>query len=124
MQTTQQLRELADGLERAIAQADDLALAQFLAPPLLGQMLAAAAAIREEGGRLLPARSGLSWMLSRRPPAGPGRCWLRLRFEDLTICEYPEAATSAGAGLHELEVDLDTRSSPWRVHRLVDVTPT
>ena len=84
-QTPQQLRQLLEGLERAIAQAHDLALAQFLVPPQLGQMLAASATVRAEGGRLLPARSGLTWMMSRRRPAGPGRCWLRLPFEDLTI---------------------------------------
>jgi hypothetical protein len=121
-ETSHHLRQLVDGIESAVAQGDDLALAQFLAPPLLGRMLAASAAIRAAGGSLVPARSGLSWRLSHRKPAGPGRCWLRLRFEDLTLCRYPEAAMRAPGRAHELEVDLETTVNPWRLHQLVEVT--
>ncbi len=122
-QTSQRLRQLVDGIEGAVAHGDDLALARFLAPPLLGRMLVVSAEGRAQGGSLVPARSGLSWRVSHRKPAGPGRCWLRLRFEDLTVCEYPETVTRAPGGAHELEVDLETTMTPWRLHRLVEVTP-
>ncbi len=123
-ETSRHLRQLVDGIETAVAQGDDLALAQFLAPPLLGRMLAASAAIRAAGGALAPARSGLSWRVSHRQPPGPGRFWLRLRFEDLTICHYPEGVMRAPGSAHELEVDLETTVTPWRLHRLVEVTPS
>ncbi len=120
-QTSARVRQLVDGLEAAVAQSDDLALTQYLAAPLMGQMLALSAGLRADAASLLPARSGLCWMVSRRKPGGPGRCWLRLRFEDLTVCQYPEGTASAPPRTQEVEVEVQTTVIPWRLHRVVQV---
>lgn len=79
-----------DGIEEALRENDDLALSRFLAPDLLAKMAESTSSMSRSGGVFNPARSGLRWSESRRRPGGPGRCWLRLRFEDLTTCRYPE----------------------------------
>jgi len=120
-QTTARVRQLVDGIEEALRDRDDLALARFLAPPLLARMAATAASIAATGGVLNPARSGLRWSESRRKPGGPGRCWLRLRFEDLTYCRYPEGVITAPARTHEVEVEIETVGAPWRLCRIVEL---
>ncbi|MHB1500069.1 MAG: hypothetical protein ACYCYK_02680 [Candidatus Dormibacteria bacterium] len=121
-QTSARVRQLVDGIEGAVAQSDDLALAQYLAAPLLGQMLALSAGLRADAASLLPARSGLCWMASHREPGGPGRCWLRLRFEDLTVCQYPEGTASAPPRTQDVEIEVQTTVTPWHLHRVVQVT--
>jgi hypothetical protein len=120
-ETTDRVRQLVDGIENAIAAGNDLELASYLAPPALGQVLAQTAAMRAAGSTWLPARAGLRWSGSSRPPQGPGRFWLRLRFEDRTGVRCPSATATAAAVAHEVEVELDTRSAPWRLCQVEEV---
>ncbi|MHB1527342.1 MAG: hypothetical protein ACYDEA_12340 [Candidatus Dormibacteria bacterium] len=119
-QTTNRLRQLVDGVEAAIAAGDDVALVRYISPQLTARMLAAAATFRADRGAWHPARSGLRWSQCRRRPDGPGRLWLRLRFEDLTRCEYPEGAVIAPLRTHEVDVELETTSVPWKLCRVVE----
>jgi hypothetical protein len=119
-ETTRRVRQLVDGLEAALARGDDLGAVQFLAPPLQGRLLAIAAAMKSGRGAWLPARSGLRWSQSRRHPDGPGLLWLRLQFEDLTRCEYPDGGLSAPLRTFEVEAELETLSVPWRLYRVLE----
>ena len=119
-QTTTRLRQLADGLEEAIGSGDDLALVRYIAPQLTARMLAAAAAFRTDQGVWRPARSGLRWSQCRRRPDAPGMLWLRLRFEDLTRCEYPAGTVTAPLRTHEVDVELDTTGVPWKLCRVIE----
>ena len=119
--TSARIRQLMDGIEDAVRRGDELALARFLAPPQLRQMMIQTADIRAAGGTVAPGRAGLRWMLSRRRADGPGRCWLRLRFEDMTVCHYPDGPARALGRTHDLEVDVETTTSLWRLHRVVEL---
>lgn len=119
-ETTRRLRQLVDGLEEALARGDELGAVQFLAPPLQGRLLAIAAAVKSGRGAWLPARSGLRWSQSRRHPDGPGLLWLRLQFEDLTRCEYPDGGLTAPLRTVEVEAELETLSVPWRLYRILE----
>lgn len=110
-----------DGIEEALREGDDLALSRFLAPVLLAKMAESTSSMSRSGGVFNPARSGLRWSESRRKPGGPGRCWLRLRFEDLTTCHYPEGVVTAPPRTHEVEVEIETVGSPWRLCRVVEL---
>lgn len=110
-----------DGIEEALREGDDLALSRFLAPALLAKMAESTSSMSRSGGVFNPARSGLRWSESRRKPGGPGRCWLRLRFEDLTTCHYPEGVVTAPSRTHEVEVEIETVGSPWRLCRVVEL---
>jgi hypothetical protein len=114
-ETTERVRQLVDGIENAVSAGDDLELASFLAPPALGYALAETAAMRRAGTTWLPARTGLRWSGSDRVPEGPGRFWLRLRFDDHTQLRSSGRTECAAPLPHEVEVELDTTSIPWRL---------
>lgn len=120
-ETTERVRQLVDGIERAISAGSDLELASYLAPPALGYALAQTAAMRSAGNMWLPARAGLRWSGSDRAPEGPGRFWLRLRFDDRTEVRSGSATLNAAAITHEVEVELDTTSAPWRLCQAEEV---
>ena len=119
-ETTRRVRQLVDGVEDALTRGDDLGAVRFLTPRLQGRLLAVASTFRSGQGVWLPARSGLRWTQSRRRPDGPGLLWLRLQFEDLTRCQYPEGGLSAPLRTFEVEVELETVSVPWRLHRVLE----
>jgi hypothetical protein len=110
-----------DGIEGAIAAGSDLDLSAYLAPPALGLVLAASAAMREGGRTWLPARSGLRWSRSERASEAPGRFWLRLRFEDRTSVRDGSGTTAAPSTSHEVEVELDATRAPWRLCQVEEV---
>jgi hypothetical protein len=114
-ETTERVRQLVDGIESAIRAGNDLELASYLAPPALGHALSQTAAMRTTRSTWLPARAGLRWSGSDRAPEGPGRFWLRLRFDDRTEVRSEGANVTAAAITHEVEVELDTTSAPWRL---------
>ncbi|MGA7173833.1 MAG: hypothetical protein WCB86_01440 [Candidatus Dormiibacterota bacterium] len=120
-ETTERVRQLVDGIEGAIISGNDLALASYLAPPALGRLLAQAAAMRAAGTTWLPARAGLRWTVCARAPEGPGRFWLRLRFDDRTEVRLQNSAIAAVPIVHELEVELDTTAAPWRLCQAEEV---
>jgi len=122
-ETTERIRQLVDGIERTVSAGDDFDLAKYLAPPALGHVLAAASAIRSQGGAWLPARSGLRWSRSGREPGAPGRFWLRLRFEDRTEVQSQGGKASAPAVSHEVEVEVDTTQAPWRLCQAEEIFP-
>ena len=109
------MRQLVDGLERAVISKSDLELSSYLVTPALGFALARTSMMRSAGSVWLPARAGLRWTISDRAPEGPGRFWIRLRFEDRTVLRSGSATYSAAAITHEVEVELDTTSAPWRL---------
>ena len=121
LETTERVRQLVDGIESAIAAASDLELSAYLAPPALGLLLAASAAMRAEGRTWLPARSGLRWSRSGRLAESPGRFWLRLRFEDRTSVRDGSGSAAAPPTSHEVEVELDATAVPWRLCRVEEV---
>jgi hypothetical protein len=120
-ETTERVRQLVDGMESAISSGDDLALATYLAPPALGVLLAQTGAARAMGSAWLPARTGLRWIGSSRSSVTPGRFWLRLRFEDRTQVRGPEGTVSAAPVSHEVEVELETSATPWRLCQAEEV---
>lgn len=120
-ETTERVRQLIDGIESAIAAGNDLELARYLAPPALGTLLAATAAVRTSGGAWIPARAGLRWSGCDRPAGGPGRFWLRLRFEDRTEVRSESKRMVAATMSHEVEVELDTTQVPWRLCQVEEV---
>ena len=114
-ETTERVRQLVDGLERAVISKSDLELSSYLATPALGFALACTSMMRSAGAVWLPARAGLRWTSSDRAPEGPGRFWIKLRFEDRTVLRSGSTTYSAAAITHEVEVELDTTSAPWRL---------
>ncbi len=114
-ETTERVRQLVDGIESAICVGSDLELASYLAPPALGYALSQTAAARSAGQTWLPAREGLRWSTSNRAPEGPGRFWLKLRFDERTEVRIGSAIRRSAATTHEVEVELDTTSVPWRL---------
>lgn len=122
-ETTERVRQLVDGIESAISAGNDLELASYLAPPALGHALAQTAALRAAGSTWLPARAGLRWSGSDRSPDGPGRFWLRLRFDDRTEVSSESGTFTAASVTHEVEVELDTTSAPWRLCQAEEVFP-
>lgn len=121
-QTTARLRHLVDSIELALQEGDEVSLARLVAPTLLARLVAHRKRLDELGMAWRPARQGLRWRASRRRPEGPGRCWLLVRFEDLTSLER-NGLTVAPALTHELELELDTTSAPWRLWRVVGSPP-
>ncbi|MGH7610224.1 MAG: hypothetical protein ACREOD_09905 [Candidatus Dormibacteria bacterium] len=118
-EATNRLRQTVDGIESAIAAGDDLELARYLASPALGQLLAVTAAFRAKRATWLPARSGLRWTESRRPPEAAGRFWLTVRFEDRTQALSAGDRQTAPLLSHQLELELDTSRTPWRLCQVV-----
>jgi hypothetical protein len=114
-ETTDRVRQLVDGIEAAVAAGDDLQLTRYLAPPALSRFLEATAARRAVGEKWLPGRAGLCWRRSDRTARAPGRFWLRLRFEDRTQVQTRTRGVVAPTVVHEVEVELDTTDTPWRL---------
>lgn len=119
-QTTRRLRELVDGIEAAIVAGDELRMAQHLEPELLGLLISHSKSVAASGERWEPARQGLRWAHSRRRSAGPGRIWLRVRFEDQTRHTGGGRQRSALAETRELELDVETTMGRWRLWRVLD----
>ncbi|HUY08242.1 MAG TPA: hypothetical protein VMW80_02180 [Candidatus Dormibacteraeota bacterium] len=120
-ETTERVRQLVDGIESAITSGNDLALASYLAPPALGHVLAQTAAMRAARTAWLPSRVGLRWSVCSRAPEGPGRFWLRLRFDDRTEVHFQSSTVTAVPMVHEVEVELDTTVAPWRLCQAEEV---
>lgn len=117
--TTNHLRELVDGLEMAIARRDELELARFLAPRALGQVIAESHHLQDRDVQWLPARTGLRWSSSPRESSNPGCFWLRIQFEDATRWRTRQGWVVAPMVSAELELELDTRRTPWKLCRVL-----
>jgi hypothetical protein len=118
---TFRLRQMVDELESAASERDELALARVVAPALLARLSAHGAELAREQVRWRPARQGLRWASSDRPSGGPGRAWFRVRFEDLTTHLGPQGLVAARAETRELELEVDTATSPWRLWQVLEV---
>ncbi len=118
---TFRLRQMVDELESATAERDELALARLVAPALLARLGAHGAELAHEEVRWRPARQGLRWAPSARPSGAEGRAWFRVRFEDLTTHLGPQRLIAASAETWELELEVDTTTSPWRLWRVLEV---
>ena len=118
---TFRLRQMVDELESAASERDELALARVVAPALLARLSAHGAELAREQVRWRPARQGLRWASSDRRSGGPGRAWFRVRFEDLTTHLGPQGLVAARAETRELELEVDTATSPWRLWQVLEV---
>ena len=118
---TFRLRQMVDELESAASERDELALARVVAPALLARLSAHGAELAREQVRWRPARQGLRWASSDRRSGGPGRAWFRVRFEDLTTHLGPQGLAAARAETRELELEIDTTTSPWRLWQVLVV---
>lgn len=112
---TIRLRQMVDELESAASERDELALAQVVAPGLLARLSSHGAELARGQVRWRPARQGLRWAPSDRASSGAGRAWFRVRFEDLSTHVGPQGMVAARGDTHELELEVDTRTSPWRI---------
>lgn len=122
-QTTQRLRELVDGIEAAVLAGDELQMSQYVVPEILAVLITHAKSVAASGERWEPAREGLRWAASKRRPGGPGRIWLRVRFEDLTRHAGGERQHSALGETKELELDVETALGRWRLWGALEVEP-
>ena len=118
---TFRLRQLVDELESAAFERDELALARVVAPTLLARLSAHGGELASRDVRWRPARQGLRWAPSDRTSGGEGRAWFRVRFEDLTTHLGPQGLSAAAAETRELEVEVDTTTSPWRLWQVLEV---
>ncbi len=118
---TFRLRQLVDELESAAFERDELALARVVAPALLARLSAHGAELAGREVRWRPGRQGLRWAPSGRASDGAGRAWFRVRFEDLTTHLGPQGLSAASVETRELELEVDTTTSPWRLWRVLEV---
>ena len=120
-QVTFRLRQLVDELESAVLERDELALARVVTPALLARLSSHAAVLAGQEVRWRPARQGLRWTPSDRPSDGEGRAWFRVRFEDLSTHLGPQGLLAASAETRELELEVVTTTTPWRLWRVLEV---
>lgn len=118
---TLRLRQMVDELESATSERDELALARLVAPALLARLSAHGAELARGEVRWRPARQGLRWAPSDRASRAEGRAWFRVRFEDLTTHVGPQGLSAASAETRELELEVDTTTSPWRLWQALEV---
>jgi hypothetical protein len=118
---TIRLRQMVDELESATADQDELALARLVAPALLARLGAHGAELARGQVRWRPQRQGLRWAPSDRASSAEGHAWFRVRFEDLTTHFGPQGLSAASGETWELELEVDTTTSPWRLWRALEM---